>query len=408
MSSPLAVKPKAKKNPKLAKSAMAVKRAGRMGDTELVHVNRDELAQMRQQWGEPTINPETGQPEFFLGFLKKLIAPVLSIAVPGLGTAIGGALGVGGTAGSILGNTALGTVGNLASGQSLGKSVLGGLTGAATGAAVNAAGSKLGSALAGTKPAATVAPQAAGTAPNVGTDRLASVSQATVNPALTQGSGAGNLVSTQGQPGVPQPKPNFWNQNFLGIKGLPNKYGIPLTALAVGALAGGGGGGDEGPPSQEQRDKFLDPVFKSSGRSPTGFYGSLDKAPTNSSGDPSRRPIEDYYRAGSRPEYAYFDYVKHLADGGPVADHPMAVKRGNHLEGEGDGRADTIPARLSDGEYVMDAESVALLGNGSNRAGADRLDSLRVNLRKHKGKALAKGKISPDAKDPAAYAKRRA
>ena len=72
-----------------------------------------------------------------------------------------------------------------------------------------------------------------------------------------------------------------------------------------------------------------------------------------------------------------------------------------------DGRTDDIPALLSQGEYVMDAETVALLGNGNNDAGAKRLDHMREAVRKQKGGALAKGKISPDAMSPLAYLSRR-
>ena len=58
---------------------------------------------------------------------------------------------------------------------------------------------------------------------------------------------------------------------------------------------------------------------------------------------------------------------------------------------------------LSDGEFVMDAETVSMLGDGSNEAGAKRLDELRTNLRKHKGQNLSKGKFSANAKRPAEY-----
>jgi len=50
--------------------------------------------------------------------------------------------------------------------------------------------------------------------------------------------------------------------------------------------------------------------------------------------------------------------------------------------------ADTIPAQmgnqpinLSGGEYIVDAESVAFLGNGNTDAGARKLDDFRENLR---------------------------
>ncbi|QGH72198.1 MAG: hypothetical protein [Caudovirales sp. ctOwN3] len=85
-----------------------------------------------------------------------------------------------------------------------------------------------------------------------------------------------------------------------------------------------------------------------------------------------------------------------MAKGGPLTRLAM---------GSGHGRSDTINARLSDGEYVIDAETVALLGNGSTKAGAAALDQMRQHLRKQKGKALAKGKFSPDAMSPLAYMK---
>jgi len=91
---------------------------------------------------------------------------------------------------------------------------------------------------------------------------------------------------------------------------------------------------------------------------------------------------------------------------------PVAKARGGALsqiaylaKGSGTGRDDTINARLSDGEYVIDAETVALLGDGSTEAGAKRLDQMRAEIRRQKGKNLAKGKISPNAKSPLAYLK---
>ena len=73
------------------------------------------------------------------------------------------------------------------------------------------------------------------------------------------------------------------------------------------------------------------------------------------------------------------------------------------VKGAGTGRSDEIPALLSDGEYVIDAETVAMLGDGSSEAGAKRLDDFRINVRKHKGRNLAKGKFSANAKRPEKY-----
>jgi hypothetical protein len=45
------------------------------------------------------------------------------------------------------------------------------------------------------------------------------------------------------------------------------------------------------------------------------------------------------------------------------------------------------------------------MGDGSTKEGARRLDAMREQLRRQKGKALAKGKFSPGAKSPLAYIK---
>ena len=91
----------------------------------------------------------------------------------------------------------------------------------------------------------------------------------------------------------------------------------------------------------------------------------------------------------------------YAAEGG-IMDAP------GYVSGPGDGRDDVINARLSDGEYVIDAESVSMLGDGSNAAGAKMLDDMRKKLRMHKGKVLAKGRFSPDAKSPLEYMRRSA
>lgn len=114
-------------------------------------------------------------------------------------------------------------------------------------------------------------------------------------------------------------------------------------------------------------------------------------------------PIE-YATGGSvSPDnYGYYTYgnipktMRGFAQGGLTA----LAKGGNF-----DGRSDDIPAVLSDGEFVIDAETVALLGNGSSKAGANRLEEMRQAVRKQKGGALSRGQFSPDAKSPLAYLK---
>ena len=135
-------------------------------------------------------------------------------------------------------------------------------------------------------------------------------------------------------------------------------------------------------------------------------------------------PDIDYYTYGTRPEAKFFEYDQQLVSpeqpdlpGGRVRpeDEPVFAEGGltgyarggsksaRYVDGPGSGRDDKIPALLSDGEYVIDAETLALLGDGSTKEGARRMDRFRANIRKHKGRALSRGRISPNAKSPDKY-----
>lgn len=174
---------------------------------------------------------------------------------------------------------------------------------------------------------------------------------------------------------------------------------------ALGSLFGGGqsqgnrtiGGGMGG----------LNPTFsaKLPGANIPGLPGGTGSgAPRTAAalGQQGLRSPQDYYRYGYGPEQSFFDYV---SQGAPNTSRAYTgyAEGGFAVEGPGDGREDKIPAMLSDGEYVIDAETVALLGNGSNKAGADMLDQFRVKVRKHKGRELARGDFSKDAKRPEQY-----
>jgi len=219
------------------------------------------------------------------------------------------------------------------------------------------------------------------------------------------------------------------DKNKLSVKEL-------LALLAAAGALGGGGGGGTGTGTGTGK---LQPIF--SAKLPTpGEGGSLKvgglKGPTlGAAGTYSARPVTDWYRYGMGPAMdipagtdlsgatsPYAGYGPGTLGGetfkavsgipeqptGMYAGGSMGYSRGSSresfaVEGPGTGRSDDIPAVLSDGEYVIDAETVALLGDGSSKAGAKRLDELRVNLRKHKGRNLAKGKFSVNAKRPEKY-----
>ena len=102
---------------------------GRNGDTMLVHMTPEEVhglhALALAHGGQLTINPETGLPE--ANFLKKMLPMIAGMALnfiaPGVGTAIGGMLGVSGAVGT---GIAVGGLTGLATG-SLKQGIMAGL-----------------------------------------------------------------------------------------------------------------------------------------------------------------------------------------------------------------------------------------------------------------------------------------
>lgn len=88
----------------------------------------------------------------------------------------------------------------------------------------------------------------------------------------------------------------------------------------------------------------------------------------------------------------------------PSVQGRMDFRQGAAVHGEGDGQSDDIPAMLADGEYVIDSETVAQIGNGSTKAGAQALDKFREGIRAHKRSAPI-NKIPPKTKALTSYLK---
>ena len=71
------------------------------------------------------------------------------------------------------------------------------------------------------------------------------------------------------------------------------------------------------------------------------------------------------------------------------------MPKGRFLQGAGDGTSDSIPAtiggsqpaRLADGEFVIDARTVSEIGNGSSKAGAKKLYAMMERVHKERKKA---------------------
>jgi hypothetical protein len=98
--------------------------------------------------------------------------------------------------------------------------------------------------------------------------------------------------------------------------------------------------------------------------------------------------------------------VSSLGDGSSkagkqVLDHFHKQIPVHHAEGG----SNPVPAKIADGEYVFPSSFVTALGGGDNKRGAEILDGLRTKLRAHK-RGAPLDKIPPKAKDPIDYIKK--
>ena len=98
-----------------------------------------------------------------------------------------------------------------------------------------------------------------------------------------------------------------------------------------------------------------------------------------------------------------------FAAGGGISDLGSYSDGGRMLKGAGDGMSDSIPAtiggkrpaRLADGEFVVPADVVSGLGNGSTDAGAKQLYKMMDRVRqsrtgtKKQGREINPGKLMP-------------
>ena len=168
-------------------------------------------------------------------------------------------------------------------------------------------------------------------------------------------------------------------------------------------------------------------------------YALSDQAPQGTDMNPYTygvdRPIEDILnqQAAAEQETGYSpdgvpDYMKtgiQAASGGAMtgtrygkyargglstplmaAGGKMRVdfRHGDAVTGAGDGQSDDIPAMLADGEFVFPADVVAAIGNGSTKAGSDKLYDMMHGIRAHVRSAKPKD-LPPEIKSPLDFLK---
>lgn len=98
------------------------------------------------------------------------------------------------------------------------------------------------------------------------------------------------------------------------------------------------------------------------------------------------------------------DTVAALGDGSSKAGAQTLEQFRRHIPVRHKEGGHAIPAQIADGEYVLPAAFVTALGQGDNARGAKMLDAMRHQIREHKRSAPT-SKIPPKAKNPLEYIK---
>lgn len=398
-----------------------MKMQGRMGDSELVHMSPMEVKGL-SSLGRLTRNPDTGLPEAFSlgGFFRDYVAPIAIGAISGPAapyTVAGYQMAKTGAMGGSFVDAATAGLMSFAGGK-LGQKIGAGLEGLG-----DAAG---GGAQAGTTAAADAVtksiPMAARVGPNFGTTIMGE----TLTPGLQTATDIATqtAANTAGIPG----------QSLMDKVGGAIVDAIPKTPESIGRAIGTGLGGlasdamiqdklqSENIPKEVKdaetvQKEFstgklqnMNPQYADKDLSASRIVGAMQgtQAPLQFT-DPSYSPAvtgnlssilgaKDGGAMSNLKERAMGSQSKGLADalesitegaediadmgGGQVYFEGM-------VKGDGDGMSDEIPfsiegeqpALLSRDEYVLPADVVSALGNGSSNAGADMLDKFMTDVR---------------------------
>ena len=359
---------------------------GRNGDSLLMHVTPGELHGLQglavAKGGTLTINPETGLPE--ASFLKDWLPAILGIGAMVAAPFTGG-LSLAGTAmlgGAVAGGT------SLATGNSLKKSLLTGFMVDGGGALAGGMGGLSAGAVEGA--AGTFGAGAGQTFGNVAMQGARTAFPAAAEIAgMGAGTGAGTFGAGAGQ--------MFGNAAMQGARtALPSAVAPvgEMTALAPGAAQASGavpyftkavGWANENPKTALGigaagllgLSQMSEPRYKPA----TQTKGNIEEYSFDQGYDPTG--ADGYF---FHPSYTHTGTTK-LAGGGMLGGYSDG---GQTTRGPGDGMSDSIPAsiegkqpaRLADSEFVVPADVVSHIGNGSSQAGSKKLYAMMDRIRK--------------------------
>jgi hypothetical protein len=430
-------------------TAQGLASLGRGNDSMLMHVTPNEVAGLQSiamaHGGSLTINPQTGLPEAgFFDFVGSMLPVAASMMFP---TFAPGFIAPGVAAGALTGAAIAAISGK--------DPLMGGLTGGFGG--YSGAQLAKGFTAAGAPAAATeVAKDAAAsttvggvgntgmfTAGNVGTPGVGP--QSIFGGASEYGQTAANLSGPGPNPyaGGYAGEPTYAASSGFGSelntigKGIKNTLGLgeipqadawkAATEAAPNmgsnlALTGASAGlaalepsGDQFKPEEDKYNPYA--TLNLSGDTGLRLYAAGGDVYTNQSSIASGG-LQSLYGSSdssggrqplSRDGYGIGRLENLTAEGSRAKAADTFYAQGGYLDGAGDGMSDSIPAtiegrqpaRLADGEFVVPADVVSHLGNGSSKAGSKRLYKMLDKVRhartgnKKQGKQIKADKYLP-------------
>lgn len=384
--------------------AQELQNYGRGGDTMLAHINPQEAALLKSMGGSGTINPQTGLPEFFL---KKVFKPVEKIAkgvekavirpigdvvkpilpyvqyvapfIPGVNAAYAAGLG------------ALGSGFAGGGGFNFRRGLMGGMT------AYGISNLYTGLQAAGGAPPGSSIPSTDIAAANLTPDPISSLN---ASQGFT-GVGEAELLNSVNPSGISSMASDFGTQMSNAGQGLKNLTGVGDTTMAAkdaaktfGSQFGTGSamgiyGGVTGTAALDEYDEMKAKSDLAAAKDETERAAIMDRIEQSKQRGIQAMRANPYMFAegGSVDDEAGFDDFNYM-DGG-IAAMAKGGMPPRFLSGGGDGMSDDIkatingkqPARLADGEFVIPADVVSHLGNGSSKAGAKKLYSMMDRVR---------------------------
>ena len=402
------------------KSAQGLAALGRGPDTELVHMTPSEVGGLQslatQMGGSLTINPNTGLPE--AGFLSNIFPMIIGAGlslIPGV-NALGAGLLMGGGALAASG-------GDIKQGLKYG---LGGYSGAGLAGSLASAGGQTAGQQAINAAATSQSPTITGQA-LAGTSKLSNIGAALSTEGIKNLAADETLKRTAmagvGSLALNQPKPSespITEQKYFYPEG---GYRTTKAAQTV-ASPQRNARGNIMPDMQEQTyfnpnqgdivqvDSNARNYYGPEGTQPN-FYGGGPSGNDNTAAYTPPPPMKGPFGITMKPlinsnaeQYNYpIGGYRYAAQGGL-----MGFSNGGLTAGPGDGMSDDIPAviggeqpaALSPGEFVVPADVVSDMGNGSSRAGARQLYSMMDRVRKARGGSVEQPKaINPREYMPA-------